>query len=398
MPRYIRPRLGTMMFIQYMGMGVVIPMIGHYLKGYLLFDPYHVGIILSMPAIAAFLSPLLVVHVADRWVSAERLLAVLHFLASGALVFAWAQTTFWTFLFAYFLYWLVFSPTLAMTNTVAFHHLSDARRDFGPVRVWGTIAWVMVGFLFGLLWLRQGGADPEANRLPHIFLFSAASSAAMGAYALTLPATGLQPRAGLRLSPWAAVAVFRRRSLLVLGAVTLANAILNMFYGIWMSPYLSQLGFSDGWILPLLSVGQISEIAIIGWLGYLMARVSLKGTLLIGLLAQTIRFIVFAFNPATPLLIVAIGLHGVTYGYFFVVAMIYVDNHCERGTRAGAQLLLGTVVGGFGNLIGSLTAGMAAQSLTIAGTRLVDYQWFWSIPAAACAVLTVVFAAGFREE
>jgi nucleoside transporter len=387
-----------MMFIQYMGMGVFLPMMGHYLKGYLALDPYRVGVILSMPALAAFVSPLIVVYVADRWFPAERLLAVLHFLACGAMVIIWAQTTFWTFLFAYLLFWLVFSPTLAMTNTVAFHHLTDARRDFGPVRMWGTIGWVFVGFLFGLLWLRNGGPDPESSRLPHAFLFSAATSALMGLYALTLPVAGQSGHTTERPSPWRALAVFRKRSMLVLCAATLANTILNMFYINWMSPYLNQKGISDGWILPLLSLGQVSEILVIGGLGYLMIRVGLKGALFIGLAAQAARFAIFAIDPAMPLLAFAISLHGVTYGCFFIVAMIYVDNHCDRSNRASAQLMLNTVIAGFGNLIGSLVSGLAAQSLTVAGTRSIEYERFWLIPAAACVLLTLIFMFGFREE
>jgi nucleoside transporter len=387
-----------MMFIQYTGMGVFMPMMGHYLNGYLAFDPYRVGLVLSMPAVAAFVSPLLVATIADRWMSAERLLASLHFLACGAIMFVWTQTGFWQFLIAYLLFWLVFAPTLAMTNTVAFHHLADARRDFGPVRVWGTIGWVIVGFLFGLLWLRHGGIDRETSRLPHAFIFAAATSAVMGMYALTLPVTEKAMHRSERASPWKGMSVFRKRSMMILCGITLVNTILNMFYINWMSPYLNQLGFAEGWILPLLSVGQISEILVIGGLGYLIGRVGLKGALLIGLCTQALRFVIFTIGPSAPLLVMAIGLHGLTYGCFFIVAMIYVDNHCTRHNRASAQLLLNTVIGGFGNLTGSLAAGAVAQTLTVADTRLIDYQRFWFVPAAVCVALTIVFLAIFREE
>lgn len=386
-----------MMFIQYMGMGVFMPMMGHYLKGYLALDPYRVGVILAMPAIAAFVAPILVAQVADRWVPAERVLALLHFAAACAMLLIWAQTTFWSFLFAYLLFWVVFSPTMAMTNTVAFHHLADARRDFGPVRMWGTIGWVVVGFLFGLAWLRGGEMDPETSRLPHMFVVAAAMSILMGIYALTLPIAE-QTRSRERPSPWKALAVFRRRSMAILCAITLVNTILNMYYGNWMSPYLSQKGISDGWILPLLSLGQVSEILVIGGLGYLIARAGLKGALLIGLVAQAVRFVIFALEPNMPLLVFGVALHGVTYGCFFIVAMIYVDNHCDRTNRASAQLLLNSVIAGFGNLMGSLLAGATAQSLTVSGTRLIDYERFWLIPAIACTILTFAFCFWFREE
>ncbi len=398
MPLSIRSRLSIMMFIQYVGMGVFMPMMGHYLKGYMALDPYRVGIILSMPAIAAFVSPLVVANVADRWISAERMLTVLHILAAGAMVVLWSQTGFFSFLAAYLAFWLVFSPTLAMTNTVAFHHLPDARRDFGPVRMWGTIGWVVIGFVFGLAWLRMGDAHGERSRLPDALLVSAAISVVMALYALTLPVTKAASTGVKRPSLWTALAVFRHRSLAILCAVTLLNSILNMFYLVWMSPYLSQLGYADGWILPLLSLGQVSEILVIGGLGHLIGRFGLKGTLLIGLLMQATRFAIFATNPKTPFLIAAIGLHGLTYGCFFVVAMIYLDNHCNRENRAGAQLLLNTVIAGFGNLMGSLLAGTLAQGLTIPNTRLVAYQPFWLVPAVACAVVAMVFVALFREE
>ncbi len=394
----IRVRLSAMMFIQYLGMGVFMPLMGHYLKGYLLFAPFNVGVILAMPAVAAFVSPLLVAYVADRWIRAERLLAFCQFLASGAMLLVWLQTAYVPFLFTYLVFWLFFMPTLALTNTVAFHHLADARREFGPVRMWGTVAWVVVGFTYGLLWLRRGDVTAGTSRLPDGLLFSAAAFALMGLYALTLPVVATESTRDGRVSPWRSVAVLTRPSLAVLCLITFLTALLNMFYITWMSPYLSQIGFSDGWILPLLSIGQMSEIVVMGILGRFLARLGLKGTLLLGLLMQVVRFAVFSSTVSTPWIAGAIALHGLTYACFFTAAFIYVDNHCRREERAGAQLLFNSIITGAGSLSGSLVAGAFAQHFTINGTSQIDYSGFWFVPGAMAVGTASLTAFLFREE
>ncbi|MCC6699832.1 MAG: MFS transporter, partial [Candidatus Hydrogenedentes bacterium] len=390
--------LSVMMLIQYMSMGVFFPMLAHYLKSYLSLSPLQAGIIMAMPAVAAFAAPLLVTRIADRWISAEGLLGICHVLGALALLLFWLQDRFALVLLSYLLFWLIFAPTLAMTNTIAFHHMADARRDFGPVRMWGTIGWVIAGFLFGLLWLRGGDMHAGTGRLPDAFPVSAGVCTLMGIYTMTLPRVQGGPSSQKPVSGWAGLRVFTRRSLAVLAAMTYLNTVLNMFYVNWMSPYLSQQGIPDGWILPLLGVGQISEFVAMGILGRILGRLELKRTLMLGILMQVVRFAIFAFCDFPGFLIAAIALHGLTYTCFFITAFIYVDNHCRREERAGAQLAYNTIISGFGNLSGSLLAGAAAQALADPSTHLIDYHRFWFIPGIMAVAVLALTGMLFREE
>lgn len=150
-----------MMFLQYAAPGLVLPIISHYLKNFLGFEPYQTGLIMAMPAAAAIIAPLVTVYVADRCLSSERLLGLCHAAAGLMLLVVSAQTEFLPFLFAYTAYGLVFAPTFALSNAVVFHHVENPGRDFGPIRMWGPLSWVVAAWSFSYLWL---GRQPSPER------------------------------------------------------------------------------------------------------------------------------------------------------------------------------------------------------------------------------------------
>ncbi len=399
MTRSIRVRLAVMMFLQYFTLGATMPILGHYLKNYLLFEPMQVGKVLAMPAVAAFIAPFFAAQVADRWISAERLLALCHLLGGGIMLFLSRQHSFPAFLGVFLLYSLVLAPTFAMTNTIALHHSTDAKRDFGPIRLWGTLGWVAVGFSFGFLWLRGGGVNPATSRLPDALLLSGAMSWVLASYAMTLPRSHTQPaKSGTPASARGAFAVFAKPGVALLCVLAFFGSVLNQYYMQWISPYLSQCGYSDGQIMPLLTLGQISEIIVMGSLGRVLLRVGMKRTMALGLAMQGVRFVAFAIGSPALLVIAGLTLHGLTYAFFFVVAFIYLDSHCTREQRAGAQLIFNTIVSGFGSLSGSLLAGKSAQLLTIPGTSLIDFRIMWLIPASIAAVVLTALLLRFRES
>ena len=397
MSRSLRTRLSIMMFLQYSVAASVMPILSHYLKNHLRFEPFQVGEIMAMPSIAAIVAPFLVTYIADRILSTERLLAVSHFLAGGVMLLLSAQTEFWPFLGLYFAYGLLFVPTFALTNAVAFHHLTDVKRDFGRIRMWGPISWVVVALGFSFLWLRGGAPGGLDSRLPDALKLSALSSCALGLYALTLPQSRVISNRPAGLSPWKTFAVFARPSLLLLCVVTFLNAVVHQFYYYGMSPFLSQIGLADKHIMPAMSMGQFGEVFVLALLGVCLARIGIKRALIIGVLAQVGRCLAFA-SGHKALILAVIPSHGVCYALFFTVAYIYVDGHSAPESRAGAQQLFNILIAGIGYLVGNLCAGTIAQFLTLPGTTQIDFGLFWIVSASMALLVAAILVFFFREE
>lgn len=387
-------RMSLMMFLQYAVMGAVMPIMGLYLKNGLGFSPAQVGTVLAMPAVGALLAPLAVARIADRWISAERTLSLGHALA-GVLMLALAyQTSYPVVIALYLAYAVAMMPTMPLTNTIAFHHLERAGRDFGRIRVWGTVGWIAIAWVFAALYVAPSAGAP-AMGLVLALKVSAGASFLLAAFAATLPSAHDKPAANTRMID--SLRLLMHPNILVLCVITFLMAILNQFYMQWMGPYLSQIGFDDGSILPVLSLGQVFEIAAIAFLGWFTGKAGMKWMLLLGLVLQVVRFLVFAFLPTAPAVLPAVCLHGVSFAFYGVTAYIYLDRLCTPAERAGVQQLYGVTGAGIGSLAGSFLAGYTGQWL-LGDDGRIAYETFWLVPAGVAIASCVLLMAAFRPE
>jgi MFS family permease len=179
--------------------------------------------------------------------------------------------------------------------------------------------------------------------------------------------------------------------------LTFLNAIVHQFYYYGMSPFLSQIGLADRYILPAMSMGQFGEVFVLALLGVCLAKLGIKRALIIGVLAQAARCLAFA-SGRTPLVLAVIPLHGICYACFFTVAYIYVDSHSSPENRAGAQQLFTILISGIGYLVGNLFAGKVAQLFTVPGTTRIDFALFWIVSAGLALLVATALTLLFREE
>ena len=442
-------QLSLMMFLQYGIWGAWLPILFPYM-GYLGFKPSESVAIFFVGAVGAIVGPFLAGQVADRYFNTEKFLAVSHILGGILVWFLSSVHSFGAFLVFSLLYGLIYAPTLALTNSLTFHHVPDRDRDFGKIRVWGTIGWIVVGIAVGQ-WLYQAHTPkgPEAIataaakfQLPaadqekvvaaaqnagraDAFRFSAVLGILMGLYCLALPKTPPAKFAGggagdataiKKNATLEALGEIKHQPLLTLFLLAVPISMIHQFYFVHTSGFLSALqvrqesaqsaaaainkilGVGGG---GLMTIGQMMEMIVLAVIPFFAKKVSRKTLLAVGIIAYGLRMALFAYTTSLVPILFGVALHGFCFGCFIFVAFMVVDEETSKDVRASAQNLFNLVVMGLGITVGSWFAiYVVGQWATVDGKT--DYTRLFSVPmwmsVASLALLMLFYRGGKKLE
>ena len=429
-------RLFTMMFIQFFIWGAWYVTAPRALTP-LGFTGADFGWTYSVGPIAGLISPFFVGMIADRFFATERVLGLMHILG-GAAMFAALQMMRGespspdAINFMFFLHMFCYYPTLALTNSLAMHSVTDSEKQFPIIRVGGTIGWIVAGLI--LSW--QGwGSDTM------MFQLAAYASVGLGLYSLTLPHTPppakgqkFEARDALGLD---AFVLLKNPSYLVFIVCSFLICIPLAFYYQMAERTLVAGEVTD--TAFKMTFGQMSEIFFMLLMPFFFKRLGVKMMLFVAMVTWVARYVLFAIGTpdhVTWMLLLGVTVHGICYDFFFVTGQIYTDQVAPKAIRSQAQGLLVLFTLGLGMMIGAQVAGRVeahytppetgelndqatallgtitddmaddvkkpiedkAAALQLSALQAIDWKGIWMIPAGAAALVMVIFFVLFKDD
>lgn len=328
-------RISLMMLLQYMTYGAWWTVIGLVLSSRGMENI--VGLTFALAALAAVLSPGLVGAIADRFVSAQKIMAIIH-AVGGVLLLVLPQViearNSNLFLALIFVYMLLFQPTMSLTNSITFVHVPEGSNMFAYVRACGTLAFIIMGVLIGQSGLSAGSS---------VFYIAGPLSLVLAAYSLTLPATP-PPQTNARFN-WGDLIglggfrLFRKPNFVVLVICVGLTEVPIAIWNAYASTYFNAAGIPN--IASVLTVGLVTELILLLALPTILRRLSFKWVMLTGLASWVIRagFFLVMTHGRIDIALVIIAFQGVCNDFFVMTGSMYVDAIAPREERAQGQSL-----------------------------------------------------------
>ena len=406
----IRYRLIWMSFLQFFVWGAWLITIGTYClnnKGWT-FPQF--GAIFSTMAIASIFMPALMGIVADRWLHAERLYGLLHLLYGLVLLYVPRVADPVTLYYVILAAMICYMPTISLSNSIAYNILKregyDVVRDFPPIRVWGT-----VGFIVAMWTTNLSGSKANGNQ----FIIGAVAAMILGVYSFTLPRcppprlmtknAGIADQLGLkafRLFAQYKMALFFIFSML-LGA---ALQLTNMYGDSFLSGFGNNPAYRHSFVVKystiILSVSQMSETLFILTIPFFLRRFGIKTVMLFSMIAWVLRFGLFAYGDPSPggtaLILVSCIIYGMAFDFFNISGSLFVETSTDFRIRSSAQGLFMMMTNGIGAWLGSVVSGEVISRYFVATDGSRNWHGIWLTFSAYALVIAVLFFVLFRHR
>lgn len=399
-----RFQLSFMMFLEFFIWGGWFVTMGTFLGNNLGATGAETAMAYSTQSWGAIIAPFIIGLIADRFFNAEHILGVLHLVGAFLMYQMYQSADFGSF-YPYVLgYMIGYMPTLALVNSVSFNQMKDPAKDFSLIRVWGTIGWIAAGLAISYVfhWDPNPEVAGDKGMLQNTFLMVAIASGILGLFSFTLPETPPKADDGSKITlsdilGLEALKLLKDRNFLIFFVSSILICIPLAFYYQNANPFLSEIGVENA--TGKMTIGQISEVLFMLLLPYFFKKFGFKMTILVGMLAWTLRYLLFASGDAGEgvfMLLLGIALHGICYDFFFVSGQIYTDSKAGEKVKSAAQGLITLATYGVGMLGGFYIAGLITDANVVGEGH--DWTAIWQMPALFAVVVFALFAVLFKNE
>lgn len=397
-----RFKLSFMMFLEFFIWGGWFVTLGTFLDKNLSASGPEIGSVFSTQSWGAIIAPFIIGLIADRYFNAEKILGILH-IAGAILMYQMYSATDISVFYPYvFVYMVLYMPTLALVNSVSFNQMSDPEKEFSNIRIWGTIGWILAGVLISYFFHWDSQEATANGALKNTFLMSAVASLSLGIFSFLLPKTPPKNKSTEKIKVSEilgldALKLLKDKNFLVFFVSSILICIPLAFYYQNANLFLSKIGMDNP--TGKMTIGQVSEVLFLLAIPVFFKKFGFKKTILVGMLAWTVRYLLFAFGNAGELsfmLLLGIALHGICYDFFFVSGQIYTNSKAGDKFKSSAQGLITLATYGVGMLIGFIVAGQITEMYKVNGIE--DWKMIWSIPAGIAFVVFLLFSLLFNDK
>jgi nucleoside transporter len=385
-------QLAFMMFLEYFIWGSWYSTMSTYMDVNLQSSGAQIGAAYGALAIATMISPFFMGMVADRFFPAQKIMGVLHLVGAILLFLVPSISTNTPFYWVILFYSLLYMPTIALSNNIAFTQMSDPGKQFPWIRVFGTLGWIVAGLMIG--WISSGSST-------FTFYMAATASGLLGLFSFVLPNTapkakGTPTTAAKALGAEAFVLFWNRPYLIFFIAAILVCIPLSFYYG-FTNTFLTKMGMENA--TGKMTLGQVSEGLFILAIPFLFNRIGVKNMLLLGMTAWILRYLAFAYGDTganTWMLYAGIILHGICYDFFFVTGYMYTEKKAGENIKNAAQGLFTFATYGLGMFIGTYFSGIVVDHYKIGDGN--DWTKIWMVPAYIAIGVLLYFILLFKEK
>ncbi len=391
------------MFLQFFIWGGWFVTLGTFLGNNLNATGGQIAMAFSTQSWGAIIAPVFIGLIADRYFNAEKILGILHLLGSGLLLLMSQTNDFSVFYLYVFSYMLLYMPTLALVNSVSFNQMNDTAAEFPFIRTFGTLGWIISGVVISYVFSWDTQDSITSGALSNTFKMVALASLILGAFSFSLPKTppygNDQKSFSLKSAlGWDALKLLKDRNFLLFFIASVLICIPLAFYYQQANPFLVELGMNNP--TAKMALGQVSEVLFMLLLPTFFIRFGFKKTILVGMMAWVVRYLLFAYGDVGEkayMLIIGILLHGICYDFFFVSGQIYTDFKAGEKVKSAAQGLITLATYGVGMLIGFWIAGKVSDAFLIQSGQH-DWDTIWKFPALFALGVFLLFLLIFKNE
>jgi MFS transporter, NHS family, xanthosine permease len=404
----IKSRLTIMNFFQYFIWGAWLLTIGAYCFQTKHWSATDFGAVFSTMAIASLFMPAITGIIADRWIPAEKLYGILHILGAAVLfcvpMINDPDTLFWVML----LNMIFYMPTISLAITICYSIIKksglDIVKDYPPIRVWGTIGFIVALWVVSLSHIETSSAQ---------FYVASGAALLLGIYSFTLPCCpplgkghkkSFANELGLnafKLFKNTKMALFFIFAMLLGASLQLTNAYGDTF----LHDFANIPAFKDliavKYPAIIMSISQISETLFILTIPFFLRKFGIKKVMLISMIAWVLRFGLFGYgNPGQGLWMIILSciIYGMAFDFFNISGSIFVETQSDPSIRASSQGLFMMMVNGFGALLGSRLSGVIIDKYYILENGTKDWHGIWLAFAIYALIIAILFAIFFKHK